>query len=169
MKNLCFISLISIFHTALTAAHSLLSRAWCQTWCFLRHSCQSACVRALVEPLSPVPIWAAAVLWGPLPSGAEWESALLAVPSEAAPLGTFFSHDFIVTAAWGQSGLSIWPPARSLSPGFVPLCRIWQLSLLLCHLLPMPTCGTWKPSCWQGSSHSSSGLKSLLGRGLDSC
>ena len=41
------------FHTALTAAHSLLSWAMCQAWCFLRHSCQSVCVKALVEVSVP--------------------------------------------------------------------------------------------------------------------
>lgn len=30
----------------------------------------------------------------------------------------------------------------------------------------MPTCGTWKPSCWQGSSHPFSDLKSILGSGF---
>ena len=136
MKNLCFIALIPIFHSAFP--HSL-------------NSCTESAVLSRVPGLgfpeafvpvrvcedpcwglcAPVPIWAAAVLWGPLPSGAERDSALLAVPSEAAPLGTFFSHDLIVTTAWGQSGFCFWPPACSLGPGSFP-CVVFDNCLCSC-------------------------------------
>jgi hypothetical protein len=126
-----------------------------QVWCVLKRSFHSTWVGVFVHVSSLNSIWGCwSSFWST--SLGFWERNSTGVlPSEAAPGG----HSLAL--------ISLWPLLKTcLSFMFDHLHAHWVQGsslhqnlttiFVLCHFLPMPTWGTWKPFWWQGQ------LSSLL-------